>query len=146
MTPIWNHPLLAQIGRFGLVGFVASGVHVAVAFCAHYGFEMSPLIANFLAFLFAWGVAYSGHFVWTFEGGGSHRDSVWRFTVVSLLSMALNQFIVWVVTSKLNGPFAIAIFLVVMIIPGLSFVISKFWTFRKPVTRMKSEHTAESVG
>lgn len=122
--------LILQIGRFGIVGALATVVHVTTAYFFHYVIGFAPLNANVIAFLVAWVVAYLGHFSWTFEGRSSHGISVQRFAMVSLMALMLNQLIVWLVNERLGQPFYAALIAVVLVVPLTSFAASKFWTFR----------------
>ena len=123
--------LVAQIGRFGIVGLLTTAIHISIAFILHYHIGLAPLNANLIAFLVAWSVSYIGHFNWTFESKSSHTVSMARFATVSLSAIILNQLIVWTVADKLGKPFALAILLVVLIVPAASFVASKLCTFRQ---------------
>ncbi len=122
--------LSGQVVRFGLVGIISTLLHMTVAFLLHYGLDASPQISNFTAFCFAWAVSYTGHFKWTFGGQSQHRDSAPKFMITSLIGLALNLSIVWLVSDFMKLPFYYAIGLVVTIIPIMSFFLSKFWAFK----------------
>ena len=58
--------IISQMAKFASVGLVATGVHALVyAFLGGLG-PISPLQANFLAFLVAFIFSYVGHFKITF--------------------------------------------------------------------------------
>lgn len=83
--------MIGQVARFGLVGAGATFVHMVVASSAIL-FGISPLAANFIAFVFAFSFSFTGHFVYTFHG---QPKSPWRallrFLIVAVSGFLLNQ-------------------------------------------------------
>ncbi len=125
-----RNALPGQISRFAVIGLIATGVHLTVAGFAHYGLGMTPLVANFVAFLVAFGVSFTGHYFWTFGQTSSVRSAMVRFFLVSVSGLAINQAIVWIVVNVMGQSFLLAMALAVLIIPVASFVSSKFWAFK----------------
>jgi len=122
--------LLGQISRFMIIGVAASVVHVATASSFFYGMGTLPLSANFIGFLAAWILSFVGHYFWTFDKASTMRLAMPRFFLVSVLGLGLNQVIVWLVVNQLGKSFALAMIIVVLVIPATSFVLSKLWAFR----------------
>lgn len=123
--------LAGQVSRFAVIGLIATGVHVLAASLSHYAFGLSPLMANFVGFLFAWSVSFAGHYFWTFDKLATMRQAMPRFFLISICGFGLNQAIVWFVVEVLGRSFALAMVLAVIIIPAASFLSSKFWAFRR---------------
>lgn len=127
---IVKNVLPGQISRFAVIGLIATGVHLTIAGFSHYSLGMTPLVANFVAFLFAFGVSFTGHYFWTFNQANSIRQAMTRFFLVAITGLAINQAIVWLVVNIMGQSFLLAMALAVLIIPAASFVSSKFWAFR----------------
>ena len=101
-------PLIYQIGRFGLVGLLATATHVIFAAVAHYGLGLSALWANGVGYLGAWVVGYVGHYFWTFHATTGHLIGGSRFAVMSVTGFLVNQLIVWLVAVQLGQSFLFA--------------------------------------
>ena len=123
--------MIKQLLRFGAIGVVSTVVHVIVALILHHLFGVSPLWSNAGAFFTAWMISYAGNWVWTFEANTTHAHSAPRYLVVALGGFALNQLIVFVATTWLNWPFWLALIPVVMIVPSIGFVASRYWAYRQ---------------
>ena len=128
--------LALQFGRFSIVGLAATGVHVAAGVLLVDGWGISPFSGNLGAFLFAVLVSYTGHYGWTFKSTRAHAECFWRFVVVAVICLVLNQTIVYAVVNRLGGSYHLALAIVVIIMPVVGFILNKCWTF----------HTAESIG
>jgi putative flippase GtrA len=118
-----------ELLRFGVVGVGASIVHVIVALLLIERATMPLLWANAVAFSVAVFVSYFGNHAWTFRRAGYHRKHFPRFFVIALGGLALNQIIVFLTVDVAGIAYLYGILLVVMIVPGLSFALSKCWAF-----------------
>ncbi len=121
--------LLRQVAKFIAVGGGATGVHVLAALTLNGIGQVSPLRANFLAFLVASAVSYAGNWFWTFGKASHHRFSVPRFAALSLMCFGVNQAIVYGVVEILRQPLWLAMVPVVVIVPALGFWLSKTRVF-----------------
>lgn len=131
-SQILSRPDVTQIIRFGVIGAAATVVHMSVAFVLYYGLDFAPLMANPIAFLIAWCVSYTGQFKWTFkDSGAQHKSSAPKFFAVSVLSLVLSQIVVWFTAQYLGLPFYLAMICVVLSVPIVTFLLSKFWVFRR---------------
>lgn len=122
--------LLKQLSRFGVVGLVATVVHVAVGLSLHNGVGMAPLWANLIAFCCAVGVSFLGQTRLTFPHATADGGAFLRFASVAITGLGANQVIVWVVTSALGGPYWLALAIIVATVPLLTFTLLKFWALR----------------
>lgn len=127
MTPA---EITRQGGTFAVVGGVATLVHVALALAVREGLGLSPLSANLAGYCAAVGVSYLGNARLTFRRPTRNRAQFGRFLAVSLAALALNQTLVYLLVEKAGWPFWLALGPVVVIVPALSFVLSKLWAFR----------------
>jgi putative flippase GtrA len=122
-------PLALQFARFAIVGGGATLIHLGTALTLNAVLGLSPLRANFCAFLAAVAFSYWGNFVWTFDAASAHRAALPRFLALSLALFAVNQAIVYVATELWGWPFFAALVPVVMIVPVGGFLAGRFWAF-----------------
>ncbi len=122
---------LRQISRFGFVGIVATAVHVGVGLGLHEGAGMRPLWANLIAFGCALGVSFLGQTRLTFPDATADGGAFARFAVVAVSGLGLNQSIVWLVTSVFASPYWLALAIIVCTVPGITFLLLKFWALRR---------------
>jgi putative flippase GtrA len=129
--------LARQYLRFGTVGIAAAAVHITSFVALIEVAGAPPLIANAIAFGIAVLVSFVGHFRWTFAGGSgraiqharSARAALIRFVAVALLGLALNSLAVYLVVDALALPYGLAIVLMVTVVPGVVFTLSRLWAF-----------------
>ena len=122
--------LVAQLSRFGFVGVLATVVHVVLGLSLHNGLGMAAFWANLLAFCCALGVSFVGQTRLTFPHATADAGAFLRFVTVALTGLALNQAIVWVVTSALERPYWLALAIIVLTVPWITFALLKFWALR----------------
>ncbi len=126
--------LIRQGGKFGVVGLLATATHVGLmAFLVEW-FDWRPLHANFAAFSIAFLVSFLGHYRWTFAdqsaaGPDSWRGPFLRFIVTALTGLALNTLAVFIVVDVFGFSYVYALGLMVTVVPGILFIIGKFWAF-----------------
>jgi putative flippase GtrA len=133
-----NPSLLApvlQLGRFGVVGALATLTHALTFAAAIEALQLRPLLANFLGFALALCVSFLGHHHWTFRadarGGRPHAPSMFlRFALVALAGLALNSLIVVVVVEQLGLDYRIAMLLMMTLVPLVLFRLCKRFAFR----------------
>ena len=121
--------IIKQIKRFISVGVVATLVHVSVAMLVESIFNFTPQVANFVGFCSATGLSYLGHTIFTFDGDGRHAVNLPRFIVVAIAGLIASSVITYIVITVLNGPFSLAMMMVVVVVPSLTFLGLKFWAF-----------------
>ena len=121
---------LKQLSRFGAVGIVATSVHVAVGLGLEKGAGVPPFWANLVAFACALGVSFFGQTRLTFSGSARGARSFARFTTVAVSGLAMNQAIVWLVTSVFGGPYELALAIIIATVPAATFLALKFWALR----------------
>ncbi len=122
--------ILTQAIRFGLIGILATLVHMAVGSgLIHLG--VTALIANVGAFCVAFVVSFSGHYRYSFAGhSASVTGALKRFMVVALLGFLLNEAILAVLTlGDLARPTP-ALLISTSFAAASTFVLSRVWAFR----------------
>jgi putative flippase GtrA len=121
---------LGRILRFGMVGFAATATHATMALFLVEGKGLDPLWANFFSFLLAAVVSFLGHYHWTFAALNPYATAFPRFFTIALLGLGLNQAIMFCTVSVLTLNYRLGLALVVVLVPGLTFLANRFWTFQ----------------
>jgi len=123
--------LRQQLTRFAVVGGLASLAHVVIGLWSATKLGLPVLVANMLAFSVAVLVSYVGNHAWTFGRSGFHGWHFPRFFAVAAIGLGLNQLII-LLTVTLGGlPYLYGLLLVIAIVPGLTFVLSRYWAFMR---------------
>ena len=120
-----------QLSRFGFVGILATVVHVSAGLGLHEVAGMLPFWANLIAFCCALGVSFLGQTRLTFPDSAADGGAFVRFSVVAVSGLALNQTMVWVMTSVFGGPYWLALVIIISTVPGITFLLLKFWALRR---------------
>ena len=125
--------------KFGGVGLMSTAVHVSVFSAAIEFWGVAPMKANFIAFGFAFWVSLFGHFYWTFASDDDARRGLRgagvRFLIVALLGLGLNSLVVYCVESVFKLPYIYATFGMIFLVPGILFLMSRFWAFNAHLGR-----------
>ena len=130
--PAERRAVLAQLFRFILTGGFVTALGVGVYAVVALGLRWHPQVGNVLGYLVAMGTGYVLHSNWSFRDHGAERDhrTKMRFVIVSLISLALNSFWVWLLT----GPFHLnpewPILPMVFVTPAVTFLLNRQWVFR----------------
>jgi putative flippase GtrA len=126
----------ARIGRFAIVGVLATLLHSAVYSLLITVTPIAPLLANLLAFASALSMSFFGHQRWTFKEAGeravAHGGSVahfGRFFLTSVLGLALNSAAVYVVVNGLGLEPIYAVVPMLFVVPPITFICMKLWVF-----------------
>ncbi len=120
-----------QVMRFGVVGTLAAAVHFSVVVALVEEFMLNPLYANVFAFLIAFQVSYWGNRYWTFsESTVSHRAAMPKLFAVTFSNLMANQGLFYIFLKIIGLPYMLALFLVLIILPPVTFTLGKLWIFR----------------
>lgn len=120
---------MIRFARFLTVGGGATALHALAALLYH-ALGATPLWSNFLAYLTAFLLSFTGNWRWTFERRSPAWRSLKRFLLVSVSCFCLNHAIVYAITGPLSMPLWAALIPVVMVSPAIAFLIGKHWAFR----------------
>ncbi len=124
---MWN-----QIMRFGIVGALATFVHMVIGFLL-IASGWHPLSANLIAFATAFLVSFVGHLGYSFSDQDVNpARAFWRFAVVALIGFACNEALLLVLI--LQGFFSdsFALWVSTAFAAILTFSLSRTWAFRPP--------------
>ena len=133
-VPLSGRPLsiprdsVRQIVRFTVAGLLVTGIHALVAALAIGIGGLRPEAGNGLAFVVANISSYLLHTLWSFSAQPRTKN-MFRFVVVSLFLFAVSVVVPGIV-DRLGLHYGIGITAVTLIIPPLSFVLHRFWTYR----------------
>lgn len=130
--------MLAQFSRFAGIGLLATLIHVLVALMVRNWADVNVQAANFAGFLAAVTFSYFGHAEVTFTATGSHQQQMLRFGVLAGLGLALSSSLTFTICNLWGGSFALAMGVVAIAVPGLTFLASKYWVFAD--TTAQSNH------
>ena len=74
-------------------------------------------------------MSYFGNLVWTFEQAEAGLAPMPRFMVVALCGLAANQAIVFTMVDLAGWSYRLALAVVLLVVPGLTFLASRSWVF-----------------
>ena len=122
-----------QILRYGMTGAAVTALQAAIYWLLAGPLHVHPQLANFTGYLAAVASGYVAHGRFSFRGHGG-RDKplarAARFIAVSLVSLALNAFWVWLCVTRLGLPVWSPIPLMAVATPGIVFLLNRQWVFR----------------
>lgn len=118
---------LIQLSKYGFFGVIATFIHLGVASSVIYFFEAGVFVANSIAFFTAFIFSYIFQTLFVFSTS-FHLQKFFRFFLVQygtfLLSYLLSNII------ELSNAY-LHTALIVVIMPIITFIIHKFWTFKE---------------
>lgn len=125
--------LIKKIIRFGLVGAWGMVLDYSITFLCKEYFLLDKYIANFFGFAIAATSNYFLNRVWVFsEHAGSHRKQYTGFIGIAMAGLALNSFIIWLLTDKfLSLNFYIAKGVAIAVVFIWNFSLNYLFNFRK---------------
>jgi putative flippase GtrA len=130
---VQSREVLTQLIRFGIAGGIATLLGAATYWTTANFWRISPLLANFLGYLVAMVTGYVMYSRWSFKGHG-RRDNplrtTSRFFLVSLVSLGLNSFFVWLLMTAFHGPNWWPVVTMVFVTPIVTFALNRQWVFR----------------
>lgn len=122
----------AEILRFGVVGVAATLTHFLVLTLGVEELGLEPTLANGMAFCVALLVTFFGQSLWVFRGHvGINAAILAKFGVSLLAGLAGNMAIMALCTRGLGLPYQVGFIAGLVIVPLASYVLNKFWVFRR---------------
>ena len=115
---------------FLVVGGAAALTHLLVFTLAQQ--QMWPELANALGFCIAFFVSFAGHRLLSFrDAATSVTTSLARFGVTALAGFASNELVLVLLLRALKWPALLALVVALVFAAGQTFVLSRFWAFRR---------------
>lgn len=122
--------LAHRIVRFALTGGLATLTHIVVAFALLHFFSACVFYANLTGFACAFGLSYLMQSLFVFRKTLSLKNLV-RFFTVQFSALLVSQLI----SELLQGANDyLRVLLVVFMIPLVTYLIHRFWTYSQPST------------
>ena len=124
--------VLGQLARFVVSGAFVTALGVGVYALVALVLRWHPQLGNFLAYVVAMASGYIMHSRWSFRDHGGKRTQATklRFVLVSVASLGLNSFWVWLLTNPLRLDPAWPILPMLFVTPAVTFVLNRYWVFR----------------
>ena len=119
-------PFLLQLVKYGLLGVIATLIHLLSAWSILYIFGTTVFVANVFAFLIAFSFSYIAQTQYVFQSE-FHIVKFFKFFGVQFFTFLFS----YVVSNILQiGSNYLHTLLIVAIMPLITFTLHKFWTFK----------------
>ncbi|MCF6300603.1 MAG: GtrA family protein [Proteobacteria bacterium] len=127
---IINKPLLGLMFRYGMVGLLASAVHFGIGVFLHEKLDLIPFVAHIFGFFGGLFTAYTGHYYYSFKDAQKHSKRFPKFVITALVSLTLHQSGVYIMVNRFQLDYSFqALPILLVSVPLVSFLMSKFWVF-----------------
>ena len=132
ILPPERRAVVGQLLRFLVSGGIVTALGVGVYALVALGLRWHPQLGNFLAYVTAVATGYLLHSRWSFRDHGGERGggTLARFVTVSLISLGLNSFWVWLLTEPFHLSPAWPIVPMLFVTPLVTFTLNRQWVFR----------------
>ena len=132
----WIRPFLRrygleQVARYGIVGIGAASTHAGTALAFRYLLNAPQTPSNFAGFLAGAVISYLGSYYFTFQSTDGHKRSLPRFALVWLIGIAINIGLFKALLTAFAVPFALNVFIAIIITPIAQYLMLKFWAFKE---------------
>lgn len=138
MNKILKHPLIQQILKFGVVGFLCFFIEYGLLILLREWLGMPVLVANFFAFIVSMLVNYILSIIFVFETD-KKKNKVKEFIVFTTFSVGgllINQFVMWAGTAILDSFWSRSYIIVKPFATGVvmvyNFITRKIFIEKKP--------------
>ena len=127
VAPRLSHRLFYFVG----VGGSAALVHLCIVFTLVGLLHFGPLIANVIAFLFAFNVSFLGHKHLTFSQLKNQKElKLPHFFLVASSAGVINECLYFLLLRYTTLNYLVALILVLGLVSSYSFVLSRSWACR----------------
>ncbi len=116
-----------KIIRYGLTGGIATAIHIGVAYLYIYFIDTSLFVSNILGFCIAFVFSYLVQSLFVFKHA-INLTKAFKYFVVQFSSLLTSIFISHYI--PLENSY-IKTLIVVLILPLITYVVHKFWTFQE---------------
>ncbi|WP_223786848.1 GtrA family protein [Marinicella meishanensis] len=123
--------LFALMVRYGMVGVLASLIHAGISLAVLAVFDIEPFWSHAIGFFGGLITAYLGHYHYSFKDDGAHKQRFPKFAITAGTGFALHQSGVYLLVNQLQLTYQTqALPLLMVTVPMVTFLMSKFWVFR----------------
>jgi putative flippase GtrA len=121
-----------QLALFLAVGCAAAATHWGVVVLAVSTAAMQPLVANVAGWLVAFIVSFFGHYRLTFRHQHAPlARAARRFFAVSALGFSVNELAYAWLLQVTRLRYDVLLALILIGIAGMTFILGRFWAFRR---------------
>jgi len=115
-----------KLFRYAIIGGVSTAIHLSVAYLVMYYLVNSLIISNIIGFLSAYVFSYLVQSKYVFQHAVSIIKAI-KYFLVQLLSLVSAMALSYLIPMDNNY---LQTLVIVVILPLVTFVIHKFWTFK----------------
>ncbi len=123
LAKMWNFIKYCIVGSSGII------VDYCITIAFKEGFKANRYIANSIGFLVATISNYVLNKIWTFSVEVSNVSMLLRYSLISVLSLALGNFTIYIITQKTSLSFYYAKLVAISLTSVLGFILNKNITF-----------------
>ncbi len=130
MTEILTEEFFYKFLKFGLVGFSGLFVDYGFTFICKEWLKIQKFISNSIGFTLAASSNYVLNRIWTFNS--TNPDIALEYTeflVISLIGLALNNLILWLILKKFKINFYLAKLFAIAVVTIWNFLANALFTF-----------------
>ena len=117
---------IIQLTKYGIFGVIATLIHLFTAWALIYFFQTTVFISNMLAFFVAFSFSYIFQTLYVFKTI-FHFSKLFKFFTVQFGTFLFSYILSEMLSIQNNYLHTL---LIVAIMPLITFVIHKFWTFK----------------
>jgi putative flippase GtrA len=132
MSEYFSQAFLLKFIKFGVVGFTGLFVDFGTTFVCKEWLKIQKYIANSIGFTVAASSNYFLNRVWTFKS--QDPNIAYEFTeffIISLIGLAINNFILWTILRKSKVNFYLAKLFAIGVVTIWNFFANYYVTFAK---------------
>ena len=118
-----------RIFWFVFTGGVATLTHISVFVILVEFFQIDAVLASAPSYLTALAVSYYGNRTWTFKSTAPHVAEIPRYIIVAVSGLIMNVMITYLVVEIFSAPYGVALFLVVIAAPIVTYWLCRKWVF-----------------
>ncbi len=123
--------MIQQFIKFCVVGGSGVLVDFAVTYVCKEWIRLNKYIANSLAFTIAATSNYLLNRLWTFHSHNSIPTEYFKFIGISLIGLALNNAVIYLLTDKLRWNFYLSKLFAIGVVTVWNFFMNYFFTFTR---------------
>jgi putative flippase GtrA len=121
--------LTRQMSAFAIVGVFAVVAHYGALIALVEWFGWRPVPATLVGYLCGGVTSYWLNRRHTFESERSHRDAIWRFSLVAGAGFLMTWALMALLVDRLDAPYLAAQLATTGVVQFWSFIGNKLWTF-----------------
>ena len=130
MTEFFTKSFFIKFLKFGIVGFTGVFVDFGITYLAKEKLHTQKYVANAIGFTTAASTNYYLNRIWTFESTNPRIGLEYaEFFIISLIGLAINTLILWLLVSKFRMNFYIAKIFAIAVVTVWNFFANLLITF-----------------